>query len=782
MLIFRSWNVRLSALLFSLPFLSTSGLAQSCTGLCQQQVSCPSGGTTSISGTVYAPNGVDPIPNVTVYIPNAPVGPLPAGISCPVPGQTPPGSPLVGTYTAADGTFTLKNVPVGTNIPVVIVAGKWRRQITVPGTAACTNTSFSTRFPKNQSEGDIPRIAISTGSADAVECVFRKIGMDDTEFTDAGGTGRINLYQANGAPGAVIDANTTTATALLGDQTVLNGYDVLMLPCEGSPHAEPAAQLSNLVTYANAGGRVYGSHYAYEWMYSNPPFDTVANWYGTSRATLPNGPATVNPNFAGGATLTSWLQLVGASATPGQIDLTSPKVDISGVNPPTQAWINLNGNGNPVMQFTWNTPVGAANQCGRVLFNEYHVETPLSGGLVRNVAFPAECANTPMTPQEKLLEYSLFDLSNEGGPATMTPLSQDYGNQAVTFQSAPKSFSLKNNSVFAVSVDSVKTTGDYIVTSNSCGNSIPSQGTCNLGVAFKPAALGPRPGTLDVVVSGTNLVSTLTGVGVPVLALNTSALDFGSADVGATVTRTLTVTNSAPGPVAVPGLTASSDFAATSTCGTLPAGASCNISIRFTPTATGARMTTLGLVSPDPAYSGLAAQLTGNGVDFGVSLNPPKDNVIAGLEKTPVLTTTPVAGFSAPVTLNCSTTAPGVTCSLGSYNITPTSTTATTVLIVTQSKYTLVGYGGMPAGWLMLVPLCAGLAIFLTRRRSTALLRLSLWMVLTATATAGLIGCSGKVPDRNAVYTPPGNYTITFTATDGFLTHQATYSLNVTAN
>ena len=107
-----------------------------CTGLCLQQVACPTGSSTTITGTVYAPNGVDPVPNVTVYIPNAPVAAMAAGVSCPVPGQLPSGSPLVGTYTAVDGSFTLADAPVGTNIPVVVTAGKWRRQMVVPGTVA----------------------------------------------------------------------------------------------------------------------------------------------------------------------------------------------------------------------------------------------------------------------------------------------------------------------------------------------------------------------------------------------------------------------------------------------------------------------------------------------------------------------------------------------------------------------------------------------------------------------------------------------------------------------
>ena len=119
-------------------------------------MSCPGGATTTISGVVYAPNGTDPLPNVTVYIPNAPVDAFTPGVSCPVVGQAPSGSPLVGTTTAVDGSFTLVNVPVGSNIPLVIVAGRWRRQLVIPGTTACTANPLPANFvvmPQNQSAG-----------------------------------------------------------------------------------------------------------------------------------------------------------------------------------------------------------------------------------------------------------------------------------------------------------------------------------------------------------------------------------------------------------------------------------------------------------------------------------------------------------------------------------------------------------------------------------------------------------------------------------------------------
>jgi hypothetical protein len=54
-------------------------------------------------------------------------------------------------------------------------------------------------------------------------------------------------------------------------------------------------------------------------------------------------------------------------------------------------------------------------------------------------------------------------------------------------------------------------------------------------------------------------------------------------------------------------------------------------------------------------------------------------------------------------------------------------------------------------------------------------------LVLAAAGIASLSGCSGQLPSRNSTYTAPGNYTFTLSATDGTITHTATYQLSVTA-
>ena len=748
--------------------------AAACTGLCLQQVSCPNGGTTSISGTVYTPNGTDPLPNVLVYIPNAAVDAFTPGVECAKTGQPPSGSPLVGTTTAVDGSFTLTNVPVGTNIPLVIASGRWRRQLNVSTTVACGNTPFSTRMPRNRTEGDIPKFAIVTGSQDQVECVLRKVGVDDSEFGNPGGDSRISLYLGDGSPGAQINLATPAESTLMSVASTVNQYDVVMLPCQGAEYPKTQAELSDLGGFANAGGRVYSSHYSYVYIDGNPP---VAHW-DQRQPQLLDGYATVDTSFAQGETLAQWLQLVGATTTQGQMYISTLRHDLDGVIAPTQSWLRLNDaqDGNPVMQFVYNAPIAAQNQCGRVLFNEYHVENPPQGTSPTGLNFPAECSKDAMTPQEKLLEYSLFELTNDGGQPTISPTAADFGSQAVGFQTASKAFTWTNNSTFPASATAATGTADYLVTSSDC-NQVAGGASCTISVAFKPSALGTRTDTLTVNSSGPSLTASLTGVGTPDLTVPSSALQFGNRDVGDPITQTLTLSNGNPGPVPFPGVTTAGDYSATSTCASMvPAMSTCTVAVTFKPTTTGDRPGSLTFGAEVPVT------LDGNGQDFSFADSPGSGEVVAGRAVQTNTMATPIAGFGNPLTISCVTDAPATSCVAGTNPLSPNEAAADLVTISTTSEYVVVGYSGLGgAGLWWLIAVGSGLGLLVRRRHLGRMTRAVVLLVLLA-ATAGLVtGCSGKLPAKNASYTPSGTYTVTITATDGFLVHVASYSLKVSA-
>ncbi len=400
---------------------------------------------TTISGTVYDPRGASglPLPNVLVYASTTAVAAPSPGVQC-LTIQAPGGNNVVAyTYTAADGTFTLTGIPENDSYTVVIQAGKWQRQFS-EAVGAGPLTGLALNMPANHTQGNIPMIAIVTGRVDGVECVLRDMGIADTEFTDDTQTtnpgGYIHLYQGDGGPGAEISSSTPLESTLTSNSTLMSGYDMVMFACQGDQFLQVSAPLSNILNYANAGGRLFTTHYSYVYIDPNPPMDAqfapVANWTTTEEQAIPAGVGTVRTNFSDGATLAQWLENSGAivAGTPNQIDMSTLRTDVSGVIAPTQSWVTLN-NGtysgvtvseSPVMQMTFNAPVAApaASQCGRVMYNDYHViDVNVSAGTV----FPSECpAETAMSAQEKMLEYALFDLSTFVQPVVVPTLSATF--------------------------------------------------------------------------------------------------------------------------------------------------------------------------------------------------------------------------------------------------------------------------------------------------------------------------------------------------------------------
>ncbi|HEY8039537.1 MAG TPA: carboxypeptidase regulatory-like domain-containing protein, partial [Polyangiaceae bacterium] len=189
-----------------------------CVGLECQRVDCAAQGLpdTTVSGVVFDPAGQNPLYDVIVYIPNAPLAPLTAGVTCDQCGVLASGSPISTALTGPSGKFLLADVPAGDGIPLVIQLGKWRRQLVIPNVAPCRDNPMSDprlmRLPAKQSEGDMPQMAVATGGCDPFECLLRKIGIDRSEFTEAGGGGKVHLYQGTGGSG--LSATTPTAAQL----------------------------------------------------------------------------------------------------------------------------------------------------------------------------------------------------------------------------------------------------------------------------------------------------------------------------------------------------------------------------------------------------------------------------------------------------------------------------------------------------------------------------------------------------------------------------------------
>jgi hypothetical protein len=409
-----------------------------CTGLCLQQVACGGGVTTTITGTVIAGTpakygAADPVPNVVVYIPNAALQAFTPGATCSQCGAEVTGSPLVETTTAFDGTFTLKNVPSnippGAEIPVVIQLGRWRRTFKYNVPQCVTTALGNLVMPHNSSEGDIPYTAISTGSVDSIECVLLKMGVDQAEFTNATGGGRINLYSGGGGSGAGLAGGVTNEAALMGTGGTYMNYDQILFPCWGARYTKTAAELADLVTYANSGGHFFATHFSYSWLFTNNPFNTTAQWNVDHSSDNGPDPFSVQlpPTNPEGTVFSNWLHLVGAMPNPQTVEISYPRHDVNQVLLQSTDWISgkdANDASQMLVHYTFNTPVGQTNQCGHVIFSDFHVANAADGP---GTNFPAECDATGLTAQEKILEYMIWDLAScvpgPPTPPTCTPIT-----------------------------------------------------------------------------------------------------------------------------------------------------------------------------------------------------------------------------------------------------------------------------------------------------------------------------------------------------------------------
>ncbi len=376
--------------------------------------------TGTLTGTVYAPQGTDPVANALVYVPGAAVLPFSPGVACERCSAAPSGAPVASARTGADGTFTLAGVPAGASQPLVVQVGRWRRQVAAPAVTACGTSAVAaglTRLPRSKAEGDLPKIAVVTGAADGVECVLRKMGVADSEFTASSGTGRVHLFTGDagtGSGGAQV-AGSLAESALLGTAATLGQYDAVLLGCQGVPDNRTAQELQNVRDYVDAGGRLLITHTGHPILSANAPLSSTATWT-PGQANPPDQTGFLDLDFVRGRRLSSWLAspAVGASAVAGQIPLQQLRSDVDAVVAPGRRWLSISDATQGVVPvlFGFDTPLGAAQDqtCGRVLFSDFH--PAVTTGTVAGSTFPAACAGGGMTPQEKLLEFMLLDLGS----------------------------------------------------------------------------------------------------------------------------------------------------------------------------------------------------------------------------------------------------------------------------------------------------------------------------------------------------------------------------------
>jgi hypothetical protein len=179
-----------------------------------------------------------------------------------------------------------------------------------------------------------------------------------------------------------------------------------------------------LLDYANMGGRVFASHWHVYWFERGPaPLPTIATFvHGNS---LPNPyDAAIDTTRPDGMTLSQWLGNVNGLTAAGRVTLAQnanqTTVQAAAGGTTSERWIYSPGPNPPqaggpnaVQYLTATTPIGQGT-CGRVVLSDIHVSA--GGGAttsdVPNMPFPNGCITTDLSPQEKVLEFMLFDIAS----------------------------------------------------------------------------------------------------------------------------------------------------------------------------------------------------------------------------------------------------------------------------------------------------------------------------------------------------------------------------------
>ncbi len=182
-------------------------------------------------------------------------------------------------------------------------------------------------------------------------------------------------------------------------------------------------------------------------------------------------------------------------------------------------------------------------------------------------------------------------------PVTLLPETDSFGDQPLQTTSAAKAFSLWNYQTVPVTLGLISTQGDFAPISD-CPvppNALGARLSCTISVTFTPTVVGPRTGTLTVGDSATNSpqTSSLKGTGVAPVTLSPGSMPFGDQVIRTTSPpKIVTLKNAQSVGLKIAGISIDGNFNQQSTTCPLPgkilaAGASCTISVTFTPTAQG---------------------------------------------------------------------------------------------------------------------------------------------------------------------------------------------------
>ena len=352
--------------------------------------------------------------------------PFDAGVTCDMCGAPASGNPVALTQSGLDGASSSPTCPWATTF-------RWSSRLAAGAARSPSPRSppartrhcraEQTRMPRNRSRGRHPahRHGHRRRGLDRVRAAqdgHRRRGVHQPRPAAAASRCTVASRHSSGH-GASDPTGTAPRRASSRPAPARSAqYDLVIFACVGDEEDSiGSSDQNNVIDYATAGGRVYATHYSYVWLYNDPPFWTTASWARQPTARSRTHGASRGEHRASPRARCSsqWLQIVGASTVAGpDPSSTTLRNDFSGVTPPSQNWLSCrrrfrNATTAAPLHLQHPGRRRAGTQCGRVVFSDFHVE---NAQLDAGAPFPPSARVAPLTPQEKVLEFMLFDLAS----------------------------------------------------------------------------------------------------------------------------------------------------------------------------------------------------------------------------------------------------------------------------------------------------------------------------------------------------------------------------------
>jgi hypothetical protein len=351
---------------------------------------------------------------------------------------------------------------------------------------------------------------------------------------------------------------------------------------------------------------------------------------------------------------------------------------------------------------------------------------------------------------------------------------------------------LFNTGTTNIDISGITVTEDYTLVGNLCLGTLMAGTQCNLTVSFTPTAGGARNGavTINDDSPGNPHIIQLAGVGLaPGISLNPTMLTFPAQGINSTSpAQNVTMQNTGGASLSISQIAISGanagDFGEINTCGlSLGAGASCTISVTFTPTALGSRAATLNITD---AVGTQTVNLTGTGttsLGLGIPSGDSSSATVTAGATAKYTLSIGGGGLSGTATLTCTGAPAGATCTVpGSENVSATARSPFTVTVTTTAPSSAaLRRRGSSLAWFWataligIVWLPVGQQSLRFARRTVAILSFLL-VTFLASCGGGSSGGGGGSPSGG---TPAGTYTLTVTATMGSAKESQTLKLTV---